>query len=103
MKTIAIAAAAALLFLGAGALRADAPDLEPGVLIKDGTGNLSVNYHSSACVVDWNNDGCKDLVVGQFYYGNIWLFPNTGTDINPVFDGGSLINSNGAPITTTYG
>ena len=103
MKTFAIAAAATLAFLCASPLRAGAPELDAGVLIKDGTGNLSVNYHSSACVVDWNNDGRKDLVVGQFYYGHIWLFLNAGTDINPVFDGGSMIESLGAPIVVTYG
>jgi hypothetical protein len=103
MKAIVFAAFAAILFISAGSLRAEAPDLETGVLIKDGSSNLSVNYHSSACVVDWNNDGRKDLVVGQFYYGYIWLFLNTGTDINPLFNGGTLINSNGSPITTTYG
>ncbi len=103
MKKTAAATAVVFLFLCAGGLRADVPDLEAGVLIQDGTEPLEVNLHSSCTVVDWNNDGKKDLVVGQFYYGNIWLFLNQGTDANPVFNGGSLIQSNGSPITTTYG
>ena len=44
----------------------------------------------------------KDLVVGQFTYGYIWLYLNQGTNLNPVFNGGSKIESNGSPITTSY-
>jgi len=98
-----VLAAAALLFMGGGGLLAAPPDLEAGVLIYDGAAPLSVNYHSSVTIVDWNNDGKKDLVVGQFYYGNVWLFLNQGTNSAPLFDGGSLIESGGTEITTSYG
>jgi hypothetical protein len=103
MKTIATAAACALLFLCSGSLLADEPYLEEGVYIYDGSQPLSVDRHSTPTVVDWNNDGRKDLVIGQYTYGYIWLYLNQGTDLNPVFSGGSLIQSNGSPITTTYG
>ena len=103
MKTIATAAACALFFLCSGFLLADEPYLEKGVYIYDGSNPLSVDRHSTPTVVDWNNDGRKDLVIGQFTYGYIWLYLNQGTDLNPVFNGGSLIQSNGSPITTTYG
>jgi len=98
-----VLAAATLLFMGGGALQAAAPDLEAGVLLYDGTAPLEVNYHSAVTVVDWDNDGKKDLVVGQFYYGNVWLFVNQGTNSAPLFNGGSLIESGGTAITTTYG
>jgi len=39
-------------------------------------------------VVDWNNDGKKDLVTGE-RYGYIYVFLNTGTDAAPVFSGTS--------------
>lgn len=90
------------LFLFAGPLKADIPDLEPGVKIKNGAIDLKVKYTSCPTVADWNNDGAKDLVVSQETNGNVYLFLNQGTDLNPVFNGGSTIKSAGAPITTTF-
>jgi len=39
-------------------------------------------------VVDWNNDGKKDLITGD-RNGYIYVFLNTGTDAAPVFSGSS--------------
>ena len=69
----------------------------------DGSSFLEVTYCSTPTVADWNNDGAKDLIVGQFTSGYIWLFLNQGTNLNPVFNGGSKIESGGTPITTSYG
>ncbi|MHC4945049.1 MAG: hypothetical protein ACYTG7_18695 [Planctomycetota bacterium] len=90
------------LLLSAGTLWADTPQVEPGVKIKDGTNDLKVDLMSAPTCVDWNNDGAKDLVVGQEIYGNIWLFLNQGTDLNPVFNGGSRLKSDGKFITMSY-
>ena len=79
------------------------PELEAGVYIYDGDLPLGVDRHSAPAVADWNNDGRKDLLVGQFGRGYIWLYLNQGTDEEPVFNGGSRIESNGSPITTSYG
>jgi len=103
MKTGLMLALGVLLLSSGTALRADAPVLEPGVYIYDGTLPIEVDRHSSPCVVDWNNDGAKDLVVGQFGYGHITLFVNRDSDVNPKFEGGEFIESNGTPITTSYG
>lgn len=102
MRRTTILAAGALFILSAGVLWAEVPDLKAGVNIKDGINDLEVTYCSVPTAVDWNNDGAKDLVVGQFTNGYIWLYLNTGTDLNPEFNGGSLIQSNGSPITTSY-
>lgn len=103
MRLVALAAATALLFACAEVLHAAPPELETGVMIRDGALPLSVDDCSAPDVVDWNNDGRKDLVIGQFTAGNIWVYLNKGTDLNPVFDGGEKIHSEGTPITTTYG
>ena len=107
MRIVAIAAATALLFAGAfvdpEALHAAPPELESSVMIRDGAEPLSVDGYSAPDVVDWNNDGRKDLVIGQFTFGYIWVYLNQGTDLNPVFDGGAKVLSEGVPITTTYG
>ncbi len=103
MRIMILAACFALLFLSGGSARADAPDLLAGVYIQDGLSPLAVDRHSAPEVVDWNNDGAKDLVVGQFGYGYIWLFLNQGTDSSPVFNGGAYIEANNSPIMANAG
>lgn len=77
--------------------------LESGRSIYDGASPLQVDSTSAPTVADWNNDGRKDLIVGQFTLGRIWLYLNQGTDANPVFDGGTMIKSGSTPISTSYG
>jgi hypothetical protein len=81
-----------------------APELAAGVYIYEGSSPISVTWGDSApSVVDWNNDGRKDLLVGQEYNGHINLYVNVGTDTDPVFTGSSLVEASGTPITTSYG
>jgi hypothetical protein len=54
-------------------------------------------------VCDWNGDGAKDLLVGTFYDGNIFLYVNVGPDNDPVFAGGVLLEADGVPISVGYG
>jgi len=101
MKPLTIAAG--LVFAGAVVIHAATPVLRSGVYVSDGGSPLSVSVMSAPTVADWNNDGKKDLVVGHFTYGKISLFLNQNTDDEPVFNGGSYIQSGGADITTSYG
>ena len=52
---------------------------------------------ASPFVVDWNNDGKKDLVVGDAR-GYVSLFLNTGTDSEPAFEAGTRVEANGNAI-----
>lgn len=79
------------------------PAFKTGVYLYDGSDPLTVDLHSTPFAVDWNNDGKKDLLVGQYVNGHIRLFLNQGTDLNPLFQGSSFIESNGEAITTTFG
>ena len=92
-----------LACLWAGAVCAGIPELEEGVYIQGANGPLTVNYFTTPSVIDWNNDGKKDLLVGQFTSGNIWLFLNQGTDARPAFGAGSKVVAGSSPITTSYG
>lgn len=103
MRPSILILAAVLALAWTGALHGEAPELEQGVFIMDKGSPLEVQYCSVPCVVDWNNDGAKDLLVGQFTSGYIWLYLNQGTNLNPLFSGGSLVESNGSPITGSYG
>ena len=102
MKTIVILTAVMLLFFCSLA-SADVPRLLPAVMVKDGLNNINLSYDTNPTMVDWNNDGAKDLLVGEFTGGYITLYLNQGTNLNPVFDGGVKVESNGTPITVTYG
>lgn len=102
MKVLSLVTAFSLLLLYGGDLQADAPDFVFEGKLESGGSPISLTT-PVATSVDWNNDGKKDLIIGDFYYGNIYLFLNEGTHLNPVFNGSTKIESNGSPITTTYG
>lgn len=92
-----------LLFPFTGTSMADTPDLEAGVLIHDSGGPIDMDLHFVPISVDWNEDGAKDLLVGQYSYGYINLFLNQGSDFNPVFNSLTLLEEGGVPITTSFG
>ncbi|MEW6006953.1 MAG: VCBS repeat-containing protein [bacterium] len=56
------------------------------------TEDLDVGYNSAPYPIDWNNDGKKDLVVGD-KYGNINVFININTDDAPIFQRGTYATS----------
>jgi len=97
MKSLLIAAGVAVVFLCFGVSHAALLGLEEAVNIRDGSGYLNVGDRSATLVIDWNNDGKKDLVVGDGY-GYVWLYLNQGTNIDPVFNGGVKIESSGTAI-----
>ena len=42
-------------------------------------------------MVDWDLDGLKDLILGQFSYGYIYFYKNVGTNSAPIFTGSESI------------
>jgi hypothetical protein len=59
--------------------------------------------HLVPCVLDWNGDGNKDLIVGQFSGGKIRLYLNQGTDSAPVFKEFTFLQAGGAEISLPAG
>ncbi|MBI4825719.1 MAG: VCBS repeat-containing protein [Nitrospirae bacterium] len=59
-----------------------------------------VGQGSYPSVVDWNNDGKQDLLVGDGD-GYVHIFINTGSSTSPVLDGGSLVMASGLPLMVT--
>jgi hypothetical protein len=39
--------------------------------------------HAAPFVCDWDGDGVRDLLVGQFGGGALWIFHNEGTNALP--------------------
>ncbi len=69
----------------------------------NGTDMRADTYASVPCVVDWNEDGKKDLLVGCFYYGNVYLYLNSGTNSEPIFTTGTMLQANGITLAVGYG
>lgn len=46
--------------------------------------------HAAPCVADFDGDGLKDLLVGQFGGGKLWIFRNKGTNAEPELSPGRL-------------
>ena len=103
MRIPILFSAGAFLLWSTGLLCADLPLLEYKGLLYDGAGVLTVQMQAFPSAVDWNNDGKKDLIVGEYTGGNIHVYLNKGTDANPVFNGSFMVLSDGLPICISYG
>ncbi len=74
-------------------------DLRPEILYS----TTGYNYYAVPCVADWNGDGKKDLLLGYFYEGWIYLYINSGTDSVPVFSSEQILKADGSTISVGYG
>jgi len=94
-----------LLFaLVAGIAAVASPPLyQNGVFVQAGGTDIDVGYYGSPCVVDWNGDGLKDLIMGIFSYGNIYVYLNSGTNAAPVFTTYTVLAADGVTISLPYG
>jgi len=80
------------------------PVFEPGYSIAWSGGTIHTdNYGVVPNAVDWNGDGKKDLLVGTFYNGNVYFYPNQGTNAAPLFQGREMVEADGVPISLSYG
>jgi hypothetical protein len=83
---------------------AEAAEFQPGVKLEADGKPIDVEIgHLVPCVVDWNGDGKKDLIVGQFAGGKIRLYLKQGTDNAPVFKDFSYLQAGGKEISLPAG
>lgn len=69
-----------LAFGGEGA----SGDLLPPVRIEAAGKPIDTDIgHAAPFVADWDGDGARDLLVGQFGDGILWIFRNEGTNAAP--------------------
>ena len=62
-----------------------------------GGATFDCGYRSMIDIVDWNNDGKKDLLCGESS-GRVFLLLNTGSDAGPVFASSTLVQDSGATL-----
>lgn len=79
----------------------ESPTFDGGTFLKVGLPGSKTNINAGAratpCLVDWNNDGRKDLVAGA-YDGRIHIFINEGTDTEPDFLAETFAQANGSDL-----
>jgi hypothetical protein len=80
-------------------LRADAPRFDGPYDVYDGGMKIDVGSYGAPVMTDWNGDGRKDLICGQFDSGKVRFYPNLGPDSAPRFDGFSFLRADGVEIT----
>jgi len=91
-----------VLFRFASPLYGQAPRFyEPEFLFSQGD-TIDVILYSSPITCDWDNDGDKDLLVGQFFYGYISFYENIGTNHAPVFGDSHFLYADDSIITLPY-
>ena len=87
-----------------GAALAALPELQPGVRLQADGKNIDVRVgHLVPAVMDWNGDGKKDLIVGQFSGGRISVYLNRGSDKAPEFKDFSLLRADTKEIRLPAG
>ncbi|MGC8640740.1 MAG: hypothetical protein ACP5XB_12790 [Isosphaeraceae bacterium] len=81
--------ACAVFLLGILAAWADADDLASPVHVQDGGTPIDVQNvgHSAPFLGDFDGDGVRDLLVGQFDDGRLRIYRNLGSNTSPRFKG----------------
>jgi hypothetical protein len=59
--------------------------------------------HASPFMVDFDGDGVRDLLVGQFSGGKLRIYRNLGTDTQPKFGALAWFNAGGKEATVPFG
>jgi hypothetical protein len=75
----------------------DLHGLEPPVPIEAGGRPIDVERdgHSAPFLGDFDGDGIKDLLVGQYHEGRLRIYRNSGTEARPRFESFSWFEAGG--------
>src|SRR5437870_12994140 len=85
-------------FLAFALLGADGPsrELAPPVRVEAAGKPIDTEVgHAAPFVCDFDGDGVKDLLVGQFGDGILWFYKNVGTNAQPKFAAGVKFKDGG--------
>ena len=71
--------------------------------ICSGGSPIDLSYYGAPVMYDWDGDGNKDLICGEFDGGYMRYYRNTGADSSPEFNGYEYLSASGSQITLPYG
>ncbi|MBK8975660.1 MAG: hypothetical protein IPM29_07020 [Planctomycetes bacterium] len=92
--------------IAAGALVAAtmAQDLAAPVRLTAAGEPITVDVgHAAPYLYDWDGDGDRDLLVGQFGSGKLRIYPNEGTDTEPRYGAFAWFEAGGQVATVPAG
>ena len=93
--------AVSLVALGAGS---EAQELAPPVRLEAGGAPVDSDIgHAAPYLYDWDGDGKRDLLVGQFGDGKLRIYPNVGTEAKPEFGQLTWFQTGGKVVTVPTG
>ena len=82
------------------------PTFDGGTMLQVGAAgskvNIDVGSRATSTVVDWDNDGLKDLVIGALD-GRIGVFLNEGTNSEPDFVAETFVQEDGSNLVVPSG
>ncbi len=93
-----------VIYVNSVQVYAQEKDFKPGIIIQADNVDIGRDkQYTVPCIVDWDEDGKKDLLVGCFYNGYIYYYRNIGENDEPVFNSGDLLQEDGSVLTVAYG
>ena len=98
------AALAVLLAAAGGAPAGEEGELAAPVMVLAGREPIDTEIgHAAPFVGDFDGDGKRDLLVGQFGGGTLWIYRNDGTDAAPVLNAREKFRAGGTEGTVPTG
>ncbi|MFP6667999.1 MAG: hypothetical protein VB876_11840 [Pirellulales bacterium] len=83
---------------------ASAAELQDGVKLQADGGPIDVEVgHAAPCYADFDGDGIKDLLVGQFGGGKLRIYKNVGSNSQPKFTDFTFFQAGGEDAGVPYG
>ena len=83
---------------------AKTPGLAAGVKLEAAGAPIDVEVgHAAPYFVDFDDDGSKDLLVGQFGSGKLRIYKNVGSNSRPKFDKFTFFQAGGADAAVPAG
>ena len=99
MKTFAFV----LLFMVSLAI-SDTPDYQTPFRVYANVFPITLSIgHANPLITDWNGDGLKDLIVGQYSGAKLRYYQNSDSNDSPMFGDFSYMQADGTDISLSSG
>ena len=101
---VVVSGLASIAWQSAGSAVGDSTRFEPAVRLEAAGKLIDVDVgHAAPYVYDWDEDGTRDLLVGQFGSGKLRIYLNEGTEDAPVYGEPQWFTAGGSIATVPAG